>query len=53
MKLGLFQPIEQTVAVALFRELCTVNAAVFFKHITLERLKQIICGVIEQLGLGL
>jgi hypothetical protein len=53
MRLGLLQPIEQTIAVALFRELCPVNPPFSFEHVTLEPLEEVIRGVIEQLGLGL
>ena len=47
----MFQPGEQTIAVALLAELFAVNAPALFQHVPLERPQQVVRGVVEQFGL--
>ena len=52
MRLGLLQPVQQTIAVAVLAEFAMVNATVLFEHVALDRPQEVVRGVVQQFGLA-
>ena len=52
-RLCFVQAIQKAFAVPILAELVTINTAILFPHIALERAQQIVRGMIQKIGLGL